>query len=218
MSLNENGNENGNVDVDVDVNVNENQNVNPSTWDSIKSEFITEDSKKVGDSYIKYLYYNVNRSAVIGRFANILKDMNKSTKIEQGIFEFTLTYAALKNYALTLLPTIYLDKVSEIELNLKSDSYLNNKTLKKALGVSIDPRTLAFLRPQDIHPAQWGTIIKKNDLREEKKNNMATTDLYVCELCEGKKCRMVELQLRGADEPTTKIITCMNCFHVEQRE
>lgn len=187
-------------------------------WDKIKSEFITEDSKKVDDTYIKFLYYNVNRSEVITKFLEILNDMNKSVKIEQGIFEFTINYAALKNYTLNLLPAIYLDKANEIELNLREDNYLNNKTLKNALEKNIDPRTLAFLRPHDIHPERWGTIIKKNNLRDEKKNNMPTTDLYVCENCGKNKCRMVELQLRSADEPTTKIITCMKCYHVEQRE
>lgn len=189
----------------------------PSVFDDIKSKFVTEDIKKVDDSFIKYLYYNVNRAAVISDFTNILKDVTTSMKIESGIFEFTLIYAVLKNYSLTLFPAIYYDKVNEIKLNL-SNSYLGNRTLKNALEKNIDARTLAFLRPQDIHPENWGTLIKKANLREQKKNNMARSDLYSCANCEGKNCRMVELQLRSADEPTTKIITCMDCYFVEQKE
>lgn len=184
----------------------------------IRTSFITEDIKKINDSYIKYLYYNVNRSAAIGKFMHILKDIDKSDKIEKGIFEFTIIYSVSKNYVLELFPAIYHDKVNEIELNLKDNNYLDNRTLKIALEKNIDPRTLAFLRPQDIHPENWGKVIKKAAMRDEKKNNMATSDLYVCEKCEGKNCRMIELQIRSADEPTTKIITCMDCYNVEQRE
>ncbi len=190
----------------------------PTVLDEIKASFITEDIKKIDDSYIKYLYHNVNRGQTIGRFTSILKDINKSIKIEAGIFEFTLVYAASKNYVLSLFAAIYYDKVYEIELNLKDDNYLNNKTLKNALEKNIDPRALAFLRPQDMHPENWGTLIRKANIRDEKRNNMATSDLYECEACQGKNCRMIELQLRSADEPTTKIITCMNCMTVMTRE
>jgi DNA-directed RNA polymerase subunit M/transcription elongation factor TFIIS len=202
---------------DKNVKNNEISVIQPS-WDTIKLEFKTEDSKKIEDSYIEFLYYNVNRNISISKFFYILKDMDESVEIEKGIFEFTLIYASFKNYTLKLLPAIYFDKVNEIELNLKDNNYLGNKTLRNALAKHIGSRTLAFLKPQDLHPERWGTIIKKNNLREEKKNNMPTTDLYVCQNCEGSKCRMVELQLRSADEPTTKIITCMDCYHVEQRE
>ena len=190
---------------------------NDITLQELKDNFVTEDIKKVDDFYIKHLYYKVNRSATVIRFTKILNDIDKSNKIEQGIFEFTITYAVSKNYELSMFPAIYVDKVNELELNLKP-SYLNNKTLRGALDDGIDPRTLAFLRPQDIHPESWSTIIKKFNIREDKKNNMDKSDLYTCEKCEGKNCRMIELQLRSADEPTTKIITCMDCYHVEQRE
>ena len=190
----------------------------PSILNEIKANFVTEDVKKVDDSCIKYLYFNVNRGEVVGKFTSLLKDINKAIKVEIGIFEFTLVYAASKNYALPLFPAIYNDKVYEIELNLREDSYLANKTLKNALEKNIDPRTLAFLRPQDMHPENWKELNKKINMREEKKNNMATSDLYTCETCGGTKCNMIELQLRSADEPTTKIITCMLCYSVSTRE
>ncbi len=190
----------------------------PSVLDEIKASFITEDIKKIDDSYIKFLYHNVNRGQTIGKFTSILKDINKSIAIEIGIFEFTLVYAASKNYALSLFAPIYYDKVCEIELNLKDDNYLGNKTLKNALEKNIDPRALAFLRPQDMHPENWSSLIRKANIRDDKKNNMATSDLYVCDECGGKNCRVVELQLRSADEPTTKIKTCMSCMSVSTYE
>lgn len=187
-------------------------------WDIIKSEFINDDSKKIDISYIKFLYFNVNRNESICKFYTILENMDKSKNIESGVFEFTLIYASSNNSIMELLPAIYYDKINELVNNLEKDNYLMNKTLKNALNFNIDPRTLAFLRPQDIHPERWGTIIKKNVLRDEKKNNMATNDLYECEKCGKNKCTVVELQIRSADEPTTKIITCRECYHVEQRE
>lgn len=148
---------------------------NLQLWGNIKSKFFTEAVKKVDDSYIKYLYFNVNRSSTICKFLEILKDFDMCTKIEEGIFEFTIVYVGSKNYPLTFLPAIYNDKVIELVFNLKNGNHLENKTLKEALKKKyIDSRTLAFLKPQDIHPERWGLIIRKNDLRNEKKNNMAT--------------------------------------------
>lgn len=187
-------------------------------WDNIKNEFINDDSKKIDLSFIKYLYYNVNRNESICKFFTILENMEKSKKIESGVFEFTLIYASANNSILELLPSIYHDKICELVNNLENNNHLENKTLKNALNYNIDPRTLAFLRPHDIHPERWGTIIKKNVLRDEKRNNMATNDLYECEKCGKNKCTVVEIQIRSADEPTTKIITCGECYHVEQRE
>ncbi|KPA84369.1 transcription elongation factor-like protein [Leptomonas pyrrhocoris] len=37
------------------------------------------------------------------------------------------------------------------------------------------------------------------------------THLFKCERCGKRDCTFYELQIRGADEPTTKYITCLNC-------
>lgn len=180
----------------------------------LRLEFITPDIKNVDESHIRYLRNNVNNVETIGKIVKVINDIVIAIKIEASIFEFTLVFSVSQNFLKTLMPSIYHDKVNNIMLNL-SKSHLDNNTLCNALlNGDIDPQQIAFLRPQDIHPERWKTLIKKANLKDEKKKNMAISDLYKCKKCKGKKCRMIELQLRCADEPTTKIVTCIECYHV----
>ena len=103
-------------------------------------------------------------------------------------------------------------------LNLDEKSVLENRTLKSSIEKNeINPQLLAFLKPQDIHPDHWKDLIRKTSLREEKKKNIAVTDLYQCNKCKERRCRMMEIQTAGADEPMTRFITCLNCYNVMKR-
>jgi len=165
-------------------------------------EYLSDQIKSVDKEYILHLNNTVDRSATISKFVSILKDIDSSIKIEAGIFEFTIIYTYTKNYVMTLMPSIYNDKVYDILCNLDPKDPIDNKTLLKDIESNkINPQIIAFLRPQDIHPERWQTIINKMNLKEEKKKNMATTDLYQCYKCKERKCSMIELQLRGLDEP-----------------
>jgi transcription elongation factor S-II len=44
------------------------------------------------------------------------------------------------------------------------------------------------------------------------------TQLFKCERCGKRDCTFYELQVRGADEPTTKYITCLNCKNTWTQE
>ena len=69
------------------------------------------------------------------------------------------------------------------------------------------------MSPQQINPKQWNALIKKRELMEYKKNNMAATDLYTCYKCGKSRCMAIECQLRGADEATNNKITCLECHN-----
>lgn len=189
-----------------------------SNNDFIKLDFLTDNIKCVSDKHIKFLNDNINRTSIISKFAGVLKDIDAAIKIEFGIYEYTLVYTTMKNILPTLMPAIYNDKSNELLLNLDPNSILLNKTLKRSIDENkINPQMIAFLKPQDLHPEQWDDLIRKNKLREEKKENIAVTDLYQCSKCKERRCRMVELQTRGSDEPMTRFITCLNCYHVMKR-
>ena len=181
-------------------------------------DYFTDNVKKINIKKIVYLNNNVDRSQTINKFADVLKDIETSIKIEAGIFEFTLVYCTTKNYMTKLMPSIYKDKVYELSVNLDENNLVGNLTLKSTIFEGkINPQTIAFLKPQDLHPERWELLIKKQNLREEKKKNMATTDLYQCWKCKNRKCRMVELQTRSSDEPMTKFITCLECYNVMKK-
>lgn len=44
------------------------------------------------------------------------------------------------------------------------------------------------------------------------------THLFKCERCGKRECTYFELQVRGADEPTTKYVTCLNCKNAWSQE
>lgn len=188
----------------------------PITGANLK--YITDNVKCVDKNKMIYLTNNVNRIETIGKFTSILKNIEAGIKIEAGIFEFTLVYSLIKNYTNPILPAIYNDKVFDILKNLDTNNSIANNTLfDKINSGEIDAQKIAFLKPQDLHPERWESLIRKTKLREEKRKNIATTDVYTCYKCKGKRCSLIELQLRSADEPMTKIITCLDCYNVMRK-
>lgn len=156
----------------------------------------------------KYLSKNVDRSESITKINELLLDIDAAIEIEAGIYEFALVYTNFKNIIYTLLPAIYNDKLNDI---------IKNITTSKFLKSSVDGRSLilqeiAFYSPQKLNPDNWHNLIKKNEYREYKKNNMGSTDLYRCNKCGNRKCSIVQLQTRSADESFTNYITCLVCY------
>lgn len=183
--------------------------------DIINIDFLTDTIKNVDNKKISFLNKTVNRFDTINKFASLIKDIDVSIKLEAGIFEFTLVYANTKGIIKNLLPSIYNDKVYEIMQNLDPNSTLENKTLISDINTGkMNPQCVAFLNPQQIHPEQWKQLVEKVKLKEEKKNSIATTDLYQCFKCKGRKCQMYMIQLRSSDEPMNRIITCLECGNV----
>jgi DNA-directed RNA polymerase subunit M/transcription elongation factor TFIIS len=181
-------------------------------------KYITENFDCINKKKILYLSKEVDRIDTIGKFAVILKNIEAAIKLEAGIFEFTLVYGLIKNYVNSIFPAIYNDKVYDICQNLDPTNAIQNHTLIDAINYGeLDPQTVAFLRPHETHPDRWKTLIQKDKLREEKRRNIATTDIYKCYNCGGRKCTMFELQTRSADEPMTKIITCLDCYCVMKK-
>jgi len=178
--------------------------------------YITETIKIINKKKLLYLHKIIDRPQITGKFSILLKDIELAIYIEAGIYEFTLVYGQTKNIITKLLPAIYNDKVYEIFANLDDTNVgVENKTLKNAIiNGEVDPQMLAFLQPHDLHPERWKDTIRKRKLREDKKKNMATTDLYQCRKCGERKCQVTELQIRSIDEPTTKFITCLVCNNV----
>ena len=183
-----------------------------------KIEFMTENIKTISSKKMEFLETHIDRPSTISKMATLLKDIDTAFRIEAGVFEFTLVYCATRNYFTRLMPAIYNDKIYELTQNLDANNLVGNKTLVNAIHEGkIDPQTVAFLKPQELHPQRWEALVKKANLREEKKKNMAVTDLYQCWKCKERRCRVMEIQTRSSDEPMTKFITCLNCYNVMKK-
>jgi len=180
--------------------------------------FMTDNVKSINVKKIQFLEANIDRPNMISKLATLLKDIDTAFKIEAGVFEFTLVYCATKNYIANIMPAVYNDKIYELSQNLNPENLVQNKTLINAIQEGkINPQMIAFLKPQDLHPQRWEALVKKANLREEKKKNLAVTDLYTCWKCKEKRCTVMEMQCRSSDEPMTKFITCTNCYTVMKK-
>ncbi len=179
----------------------------------IKSEFVTQNSRDVSLHHIHYLLTNVSRTDAISNIDDFIMNISKSIAIEKGIFEYSLVRSNTQNYDISIIPAIYYDKLHDILINLDDNYYLQNKTFKLAIKDNVlDPSQIAFLSPEQIHPENWAAVVSRMKFKEKTENTMRTTDFYKCPKCKERKCTLTELQMRCADEPMSKIITCLVCY------
>lgn len=177
--------------------------------------FTTEYSKDISKELLEYGITNIDRYNKVIILMLLLNDVDKVKKLENGIFEFSLIYVSINNYPNNFVVSVYNDKFNEIYLNLDPKSRNYNKTLIENIkNETLKIELVPFLSPQQINPKKWISLLEKEKTKEDVEKNMATTDLYTCRKCGGKKFRIRELQTRSADEPSTKFVTCLTCHNV----
>jgi len=182
---------------------------------TLKIDFITENSNDIMDEDIIYAYSNINRGKAVTDIDKILIDINKAIKLELGIFEYALVNCMLNNMDKKIIPGVYKDKLEDLLLNLNPKSYLKNNTLSvNIIEEKINPRLVAFMAPDQLHPESWAPVLQKVAFRVKTESNVVTSDLYECEKCLKRKMRVSELQMRGLDEPATLFLTCLECYNV----
>lgn len=180
----------------------------------LRKDLLTESSKDITDEMIRYAMSSINRTEYVVKISDLLCDLKMAHSIENSIYEYSLIHVTLNNIDKKFVWPVYYDKFCDIYDNLDENSRFKNKTLKSILfNGLIDPRFVAFLSPVQMHPESLQQIIDKIKHRETTQSNMATTDLYKCYRCGERKCKITELQLRSADEPSSKFITCLVCYN-----
>jgi len=164
-------------------------------------------------------YTDQNRNKYVSLLLEELSDEKKSRLIEQSVYNYTILYSKKnnikRNWDNLHFKRLYLSKIRSIYTNIKSDSYLNNKTFKdRIINDDIDCSAISKLTPFDIFPENWKDLIeermKKDKLKYELKPE-AMTDMFKCNRCGSRSCTYYELQTRSADEPMTQFITCLSC-------
>lgn len=152
-----------------------------------------------------YLSNNINRAQCILEIYKIINDFDSSIIIEASIFEFTIIYGLSRNVFDNILPGIYNSKLKDIIVYLKDP---NSQIIWK----NINLQKIAFLSPQELNPTNWENLKKKQELQEYKKKNMGATDLYKCYKCGERRCQIMQMQTRSADEKMTLFVTCLVCY------
>lgn len=181
-------------------------------------EFMSLQSKDIDISFKRYLYKYINRFNTIKSLYYYIKDVNILLLLEAGIYEYAIRYCSLNNYAPMLGPSIYDDKFKQLIDNFdKETSSYNADLLKKIKNKKINVQYVPFMNPQDLDKKNWEIILRKTELMEFKKENMAATDRYTCRKCGERRSFVYEKQTRSADEPMTTFIECLECGHTMKK-
>lgn len=146
-----------------------------------------------------------NRKSFLKKLENII-NKKVAKLIEESVFDFSENYAETQGTPF-LLEQIYQDKFDEIFCQLENSS----KLVKDVESGSIDPKTIAQLKPQELNPEKYEKITKKRELEEYNKSNKASTDIFKCSKCKKRKCTVSEKQTRAGDEPATTFVECQEC-------
>lgn len=136
-----------------------------------------------------------------------IKNEDLCDDIENKIYEYSLKYCKSnikKSQTDSILVGIYESKVNDI-----IENFTHNPDLINHLNKNID-EVLEYT-PQQLNPSKWERIIKKFNYVEDKKTNLAYTDLYQCKKCKGKKGVIRQMQNRSADEGATTWFDCYLC-------
>ena len=172
-------------------------------------DFITEYSENISYELICYAQSLINRSEITLKINDVIHNMSIASEIEKGIFESSLLYVTTNNFVKQLIQSVYNQKTDDIIGNLKK----NNELVIDMNEKRIKPHMLAFMSPSQLCPKNWEALLAKKHLKEEKENNLPTTDMYKCRKCEQRKCTVSFLQTRSIDEPMTTFVRCCNCYN-----
>lgn len=158
------------------------------------------------------------RHKLVQMFSTILSQ-NHSEKLEESIYSYCQKTADERkinsSFTNQHFKNMYINKCRSIVSNLKSDSYINNKTLiKKINKQKIDISSVPYMSSQELFPEHWKKIMDEKHARDKsiyEEKEEAMTDEFKCGRCKSRQCTYYELQTRSADESMTTFIRCLNC-------
>ena len=160
-----------------------------------------------------------NRIKMVNYLDKVINDLKLSRKVEKSIYNYVIKISKEKNiikkWSNINFKNLYHSKVISIYSNLKSDSYINNKTFLKRLNEKkIKPEAVGTLSVYDIFPDNWKGLLNAKSKRDRIKYELkpeAMTNLFKCRKCGSRETSYYEVQTRSADEPMTQFITCLKC-------
>uniref|UniRef100_A0A6C0I4J2 TFIIS-type domain-containing protein n=1 Tax=viral metagenome TaxID=1070528 RepID=A0A6C0I4J2_9ZZZZ len=154
------------------------------------------------------------RSKVKSKILSLLQnDSDLSTNTEIAIYNYAIKEATnrkiIKKWENPKFVILYTDRLRTILYNLNSPDLL-----QQVLSKELTPQALVFMTHQEMKPERWTKLIDDKIKRVASKlttNHQASTDMFTCKKCKGKRTTFYELQTRSADEPATIFITCLDC-------
>jgi DNA-directed RNA polymerase subunit M/transcription elongation factor TFIIS len=154
------------------------------------------------------------RTKICENLEKILPNGKDASNLEKGIHNWTLKEAMnrkiIKKWDNPYFVRIYLDHLRSVFINITNTTCL----VDQVNSGQIKSHEIAFMTHQEMDYNRWETLIKAKSVRDMNKCEQtmeANTDTYTCRKCHSKKCSYYQQQVRGADEPMTIFINCVNC-------
>jgi len=136
-----------------------------------------------------------------------LNDKLSVEKIMQNLNDYCEEYMANNNINVKYKNNVLIANLNDLITSINE----NNLSLIDSINDDvITSNSLPYLRPHELYYSQWSQILEKQERIKDKQNNVQTTDLYQCKKCNERKCSIIQIQTRSADEPMTVFVTCMN--------
>ena len=157
------------------------------------------------------------RTKVRKQIHSLINNLNKSERIEKGIYNWTIKRCKTKNiqkkWSNPVFVTYYKTHYMTIFRNLNPD-ILGNNYLFDYVKNSSEPEKISFFSHQEMWPDNWEELLNKKRKKDKSKyeiNMESSTDEFQCFKCKKRNCVYYEMQTRSADEPMTTFVNCLNC-------
>jgi transcription elongation factor S-II len=107
-------------------------------------------------------------------------------------------------------------KIKFRELKFNFSDAKNRELREEVLGGSLKPDDVVRMTSKDLANAEKKEERRKmheHNLREAAAGNKqeASTKEFLCGKCKKRECTYFQMQTRGADEPLTTFVHCVNC-------
>ena len=153
------------------------------------------------------------RDNIRGKFSAFFANEKDAINLEKGVHNWTIkeahTRKVVKKWNNPFFVQLYLDHLRSIYINLKKTNLKD-----RVLSGEIKSQDIAFMTHQEMCHEKWDEYIRLKSIRDKAKfeNRLqASTDIFKCRKCYGRKCSYMQVQTRSADEPMTLFITCLDC-------
>jgi len=109
----------------------------------------------------------------------------------------------------------YIAKYRDLHFNLKrngelcTEILLGHITAEKVVGMTSEELADKCLKEKREKDKKWALEESRNDHGLNMSQSM--TEEFKCGKCKMRKCKYSQAQTRGADEPMTTFVTCLNC-------
>ena len=126
-------------------------------------------------------------------------------RVMEGLNEFALKYIETNDCAF-LINDIYINKVDELIKVMNESNYLG----EMISGGYILPEELGYMKPHELFPERYKSIIEKKAYEHNQKKNKGY-NIFSCKKCKQSNCEVTQKQTRAADEPATTFVKCLEC-------